>query len=697
MPVSATTNASAAPSTTTPAKVVQTAAPQAVSNEPVLKRLFVGGLAADLTQTDFAGRFASFGKVINTEIVTRPIQTPTDQRFGYITIDITPASLKKCISIYNGTKWRGHALRVEEAKQDYVTRLHREQAEIRMAANHQGPKVSKKKLSKRAVQVLPDLTPVSDETAPKVWGFGILLLVMCVPGQISDEKSERDRKRCGIWTDEELAYIPQPKSGKAAAELPLPTDKKPRFKPGASAQEREAAQLRFERKALLNIAKAVYEDDDDDNMQVFRPSQDRPSEDAVVSFETEDADGGDPYTAMLDLINMDDGSDDDGPDLFDHGKRASSSNLFKGTAKHSKPTDTHQSDPGLFDDIDDVSVAKTVEQHKSTSQNALSRSQALLELFDDDDDDNGIVVQTQAPSAALAATGRSVSDDQNDDVDTSAEKSKQLAILQLFTDTGTTQSKSNNIVTFDEGTADAAVQGSDAIDKTSTRDRDLAVLELFDDEDDSIDATENLEHASHQERVASLGLFDDSDGDDAGKHNSDMFVTEPEVINAGQTIEFTDKGSSVVKAAATGGFSLFDSQAGSSVNADDDDMDADADPAVTTPVAPAAQPFDLLAALKQESASSSHQDDVAMTDNNNDGVADFSAFSTSKMFFFHSQNPKLASRSIMPTDDPCLFQRTDTSEDMVKNWESIREEMTDEFKRKHKSASRRRQKMQRAK
>ncbi|KAJ3102910.1 hypothetical protein HDU97_000223 [Phlyctochytrium planicorne] len=62
-------------------------------------------------------------------------------------------------------------------------------------------------------------------------------------------------------------------------------------------------------------------------------------------------------------------------------------------------------------------------------------------------------------------------------------------------------------------------------------------------------------------------------------------------------------------------------------------------------------------------------------------------FTQPKMFFFHFNDPELSKRSIYaPT---FAFMRTSTLEDIQRNWEETRSELTAEYKRKHRSASRR--------
>ncbi|KAG6556385.1 hypothetical protein Mapa_002328 [Marchantia paleacea] len=88
-------------------------------------RLFVGGLASEVSAVDLKERFAPLGNVLSVAI---PSAKYGSHR-GFAYVDFLPsseASLKKLISSYNGCKWRGGLLRIEQAKQHYVDKLQKE-------------------------------------------------------------------------------------------------------------------------------------------------------------------------------------------------------------------------------------------------------------------------------------------------------------------------------------------------------------------------------------------------------------------------------------------------------------------------------------------------------------------------------------------------------------------------------------------
>ncbi|KAI3433600.1 hypothetical protein D9Q98_003410 [Chlorella vulgaris] len=93
-------------------------------------RLFVGGLPAGCTSEDLRQRFQPFGEV--TEVAIAPPKVyGRDAVFprNFAHVELTPkdeASLRKCISAYNGCQYKGSVLRVSQAHQHYTERMQRE-------------------------------------------------------------------------------------------------------------------------------------------------------------------------------------------------------------------------------------------------------------------------------------------------------------------------------------------------------------------------------------------------------------------------------------------------------------------------------------------------------------------------------------------------------------------------------------------
>uniref|UniRef100_A0A672UDC7 RRM domain-containing protein n=1 Tax=Strigops habroptila TaxID=2489341 RepID=A0A672UDC7_STRHB len=93
-----------------------------METEQVLKRLYVGGLAHEVSKAELQERFGKFGHVLDTEIITRqddqgnPLKT-----FAYISVSISDADLRKW-----GT------LQIQLAKESFLHRLAREREEAKL-------------------------------------------------------------------------------------------------------------------------------------------------------------------------------------------------------------------------------------------------------------------------------------------------------------------------------------------------------------------------------------------------------------------------------------------------------------------------------------------------------------------------------------------------------------------------------------
>ena len=103
---------------------------------PMAVRLFVGGLPLGVTPEELAARFAPFGEVTECSLAAPKAYAGVDDTvdsfprdFGHVSLrPKDEASLRKCISAYNGCKWRGGVLRCSLARQQYAERLAEERA-----------------------------------------------------------------------------------------------------------------------------------------------------------------------------------------------------------------------------------------------------------------------------------------------------------------------------------------------------------------------------------------------------------------------------------------------------------------------------------------------------------------------------------------------------------------------------------------
>ncbi|KAJ3416291.1 nucleolar protein 8 [Chytridiales sp. JEL 0842] len=143
----------------------------APADEKVIKRLYVGGINETVTENELRTRFQPFGKIIAADLKPGGPQGQF-KGFSYVSIETTPTQLKRCLNVYNKTKWRGMQLKVEEAKPDYMSRLKKEWAEAEktekrnaLKAENPKPKTIKIRKSKKwkPYVMAHDMSLVTDE------------------------------------------------------------------------------------------------------------------------------------------------------------------------------------------------------------------------------------------------------------------------------------------------------------------------------------------------------------------------------------------------------------------------------------------------------------------------------------------------------------------------------------------------------
>ena len=255
-----------------------------------MKRLYVGGLDPQVTEQDLRNRFKSFGTIKSCEF---PTPKNAETAFAFVQLETTPEQLKKCFSIYHGTKWKGRTLKIEEAKSDYVVKWQKEASRLPTVKS-----LSKKKLKKRAVQHSLFMEPVTTDSplaATKGWAkAGRLVPVVKIrhpktsrvikvdpfkskavyqtfdmepgdhvswePIEYSVEQETRQRKRCGIFTPEE-----QEEARAYQAQLKLQEQSRGQQSTKKwIQQEQERTTLDLERKAILQMASKISHDAKDE-------------------------------------------------------------------------------------------------------------------------------------------------------------------------------------------------------------------------------------------------------------------------------------------------------------------------------------------------------------------------------------------------------------------------------------------------
>ncbi|KAJ1918309.1 hypothetical protein H4219_002706 [Mycoemilia scoparia] len=93
-----------------------------MDNLPEHRRVYIGGLSDQINETDINNRFKTFGTIKNVEVRVDSL-TGIHRGFAYMNIEIKPEQWKKCKNLFNGAKWKGSILRLEEAKPNYLERL----------------------------------------------------------------------------------------------------------------------------------------------------------------------------------------------------------------------------------------------------------------------------------------------------------------------------------------------------------------------------------------------------------------------------------------------------------------------------------------------------------------------------------------------------------------------------------------------
>ncbi|XP_074007504.1 nucleolar protein 8 [Numenius arquata] len=162
-----------------------------MEKKQVSKRLYVGGLGHTVSKAELEERFGKFGHVLDAEIITRKDDQGNPMKtFAYISVSISDADLKKCISILNKTKWKGGTLQIELAKESFLHRLavEREEAKLQKEKPQRNDKASLLESLKKAgvvdfhMKAVPG-TEVPDHKKWVVGKFGRVLPILHLRSQ----------------------------------------------------------------------------------------------------------------------------------------------------------------------------------------------------------------------------------------------------------------------------------------------------------------------------------------------------------------------------------------------------------------------------------------------------------------------------------------------------------------------------------
>ncbi|KAG0232643.1 hypothetical protein BGW42_007983 [Actinomortierella wolfii] len=127
-------------------------------NEHITQRAYVGGLARDVTTSDLEGRFKSFGQ-LKDAYVAKDVEGLC-RGFGYITLDTTRKEWLKCLALFNGAKWKGNVMKIEEANKAWTVRRQEEQENFALQEKKKEEALIKKK-KRDPIKHAEDMSPVT--------------------------------------------------------------------------------------------------------------------------------------------------------------------------------------------------------------------------------------------------------------------------------------------------------------------------------------------------------------------------------------------------------------------------------------------------------------------------------------------------------------------------------------------------------
>ncbi|PBK70998.1 hypothetical protein ARMSODRAFT_884486 [Armillaria solidipes] len=150
--------------------------------ETITKRLHISGLTPSLSPADLSKRLSTFGTVKALDGFELLDGVGQPRKFGYATLEGTPAQLAKCANVLSGSTWKGAKLRIGDAKPDFaqrlasfsfdISRIEKERAEAQDAP----PPKKKQRRSKYTAVEAEDMSLVTPQNANSRAGWTVTTL-----------------------------------------------------------------------------------------------------------------------------------------------------------------------------------------------------------------------------------------------------------------------------------------------------------------------------------------------------------------------------------------------------------------------------------------------------------------------------------------------------------------------------------------
>ncbi|KAI7897779.1 uncharacterized protein BX663DRAFT_527174 [Cokeromyces recurvatus] len=138
--------------------------------EPIDKRIYIGGLHPQTTEEQIKERFNKFGSVSHVNIA-KNVENEC-RGFAHMTIHTTPKQWESCLSVYNGAKWRGYILKLEEASLDWQERKRLRDIQWSEKEAKRLKRLSRWNDKSEAFHAKDIDTPVTDNNLRKGWKRG---------------------------------------------------------------------------------------------------------------------------------------------------------------------------------------------------------------------------------------------------------------------------------------------------------------------------------------------------------------------------------------------------------------------------------------------------------------------------------------------------------------------------------------------